>query len=348
MTSGARAGRLGPLFMALLVFGTTAAAAAKVPDKLDLIETLRQGDFAALEDQLGALQSAYEASTTSDAPLDVAFNAFRNTSPDLEPRLDAWVAANPDSGAARLARGVFHATVGWHLRGARTAARTQEESFARMRARFARSEADLEAAIARNPRLAAAYDHLIGIHMARNQESDVHRVFRNGIVANPASVAIRSSYYGSLRPRWNNGPASVALFEIWLEVKLLGPQIEAQPQLRPLLGYHQLAKGDRASWNGDHRAALAHYRQALSAGDYWLFHYRTGRSQYRLKHYDAALASFDRALALRPQVADVLNHRAKTLRKLGRQEEALATWDQAFAAIAARLERRVRSHPHAR
>ena len=259
MTSGARAGRLGPLFMALLVFGTTAAAAAKVPDKLDLIETLRQGDFAALEDQLGALQSAYEASTTSDAPLDVAFNAFRNTSPDLEPRLDAWVAANPDSGAARLARGVFHATVGWHLRGARTVARTQEESFARMRARFARSEADLEAAIARNPRLAAAYDHLIGIHMARNQESDVHRVFRNGIVANPGSVAIRSSYYGSLRPRWNNGPVSVALFDRLLDHRdpLFGPRGKVEGLAQPPIAECQTrrernrARAERSA----HRAA---------------------------------------------------------------------------------------------
>jgi len=320
-----------PLLVAFLLLGATTAEAAGPPDKLVLIETLRRGDFSALEARLGELQSAYDAGIISDAPLDVAFNAFRNTAPELEPRLDAWVTAHPESGAARLARGVFHATVGWHLRGTRTALRTQEQSFARMRASFARAEADLQAAIARNPRLASAYDHLISIHMARNREADVHRVFRRGIAANPGSIAIRAAYYDSLRPRWNDALASVALFEIWLEVKLLSLQIESQPQLRPLMGFHQVAEGDRASWDGEHRLALAHYQQALSAGDHWLIHYRTGRSQYRLKRYDAALASFDRALALRPQVADALNHRAKALRRLGRLEEALASWIQSLA-----------------
>ena len=333
MPSGSRqpVGSLRPLLLVLLVLGGAGASAAEAPDKLVLIERLRQRDFAALEARLGDLQSAYETGVTSDAPLDVAFNAFRNTAPDLEPLLDAWVAAYPESGAARLARGVFHTTVGWHLRGARTAARTQDESFARMRAGFARAEVDLEAAIAHNARLAPAYDHLIGIHMARNQEGEVHRVFRHGIAANPGSIAIRSAYYGSLRPRWNDGSASVALFEIWLEIKLLGFQIDSYPRLRPLLGYYRAARGDRASWNGDHKAALAHYRQALAAADHWLFHYLVGRSLYRQKRHNSAQVSFERALALRPQVADSLDYLARALRKQGRLEEALASWDQALA-----------------
>ncbi|MDJ0946349.1 MAG: tetratricopeptide repeat protein [Kiloniellales bacterium] len=315
----------------LLILPGFGAPATATPDKRVLIETLRQRDFAALEAQLGALLSAYEAGSTSDVPLDVAFSAFGNSAPELEPHLDAWVAAHPESGAARLARGVFHSSVGWHLRGARTAARTRDESLARMRARFAQAEADLAAAIARNPRLAPAYDHLIGIHMARKRESDLHRVFRQGIAANPDSIEIRFAYYYSLRPRWNRGSAAVALFEIWLEIQLLELQVEERPQLRPLLGYYHAARGDRATWNGDHEAALAHYREAVEAGDFWQFHYLLGRSLYRLKRYDAALASFDRALELRPQVANSHHHRAKALRKLGRLEDALKGWDQALA-----------------
>ncbi len=48
--------------------------------------------------------------------------------------------------------------------------------------------------------------------------------------------------------------------------------------------------------------------------------------------HEAALASYDRALALQPRNADVLSNRGNSLLAAGRAEEALASYDRALAA----------------
>lgn len=50
--------------------------------------------------------------------------------------------------------------------------------------------------------------------------------------------------------------------------------------------------------------------------------------------HDLALASYDCALALRPQQPDVLNNRGSTLLALGRVDDAIASYDRALAARA--------------
>ena len=53
-----------------------------------------------------------------------ALDAFANIDPTLEPLLDAWAAAKPDSYMALAARGVHQEAVGWHRRGGRWACET--------------------------------------------------------------------------------------------------------------------------------------------------------------------------------------------------------------------------------
>jgi tetratricopeptide (TPR) repeat protein len=55
------------------------------------------------------------------------------------------------------------------------------------------------------------------------------------------------------------------------------------------------------------------------------------RVQCRLGRYHEALASFDAALAIRPDDAEALNRRGDVLRQLNRLEEALASCEAALA-----------------
>lgn len=55
-------------------------------------------------------------------------------------------------------------------------------------------------------------------------------------------------------------------------------------------------------------------------------------AQAGLRRYDQALASYDRALRLRPNDPDVLNNRAGLLVAMGRLEEALQCYDRAIGA----------------
>ena len=56
-----------------------------------------------------------------------------------------------------------------------------------------------------------------------------------------------------------------------------------------------------------------------------------GLTLHELKRFDEALASFDRALAVRPDYAEALNNRGVTLCELKRFDEALANYDRALA-----------------
>ena len=50
-----------------------------------------------------------------------------------------------------------------------------------------------------------------------------------------------------------------------------------------------------------------------------------------LKRHDEALASYDKAIALKPDYAEAYNNRGNALSELKRHEEALASYDKAIA-----------------
>jgi tetratricopeptide (TPR) repeat protein len=50
----------------------------------------------------------------------------------------------------------------------------------------------------------------------------------------------------------------------------------------------------------------------------------------RQRRFDEALASYDRALAVRPDHAEALKNRGNTLQELERFDEALASYDRAL------------------
>ncbi len=52
---------------------------------------------------------------------------------------------------------------------------------------------------------------------------------------------------------------------------------------------------------------------------------------HELKRFEEALASYERALAVRPEYADALLNRGVTLHELNRYEEALSSYEKAIA-----------------
>ena len=60
-------------------------------------------------------------------------------------------------------------------------------------------------------------------------------------------------------------------------------------------------------------------------------HYNRGNALKKLSRFDAALASYDRAVALRPDFAEAHSNRGTALKELKRFDEALASYDHAIA-----------------
>ena len=78
--------------------------------------------------------------------------------------------------------------------------------------------------------------------------------------------------------------------------------------------------------------ALASYDRALAIKpDYAEALNNRGVALQELKRFDDALASFDRALAIKPDYAEALNNRGNVLRDLKRFDDALASYDRALA-----------------
>jgi tetratricopeptide (TPR) repeat protein len=79
--------------------------------------------------------------------------------------------------------------------------------------------------------------------------------------------------------------------------------------------------------------ALASYQRAVALRpDYIEAHNNLAATLHQLERFAEAVASFDRALALRPDCAEALTGRGVTLYGLKRFEEALASFDRALAA----------------
>ena len=77
--------------------------------------------------------------------------------------------------------------------------------------------------------------------------------------------------------------------------------------------------------------ALASYDRALKVRpDYAEALLQSRFTLHELKRFEEALASYDRALTVRPDYAEALSNRGNTLHELKRFEEALASYDRAL------------------
>ncbi len=81
-----------------------------------------------------------------------------------------------------------------------------------------------------------------------------------------------------------------------------------------------------------HAEALASYDRALAVRpDHPHALYNRGNTLRELKRFDEALASYDRAIAVWPDYPEAFSNRGSTLQELKRFEEALASYDRALA-----------------
>ncbi len=110
-----------------------------------------------------------------------------------------------------------------------------------------------------------------------------------------------------------------------------------QPAPKPALGrepeaYELSNKGKALDSLGRYEEALACYDRALAVNpqlaEAWS---NKGGALHRLGRYEEALACCDRALALNPQYASAWSNKGGALHGLGRYEEALACYDRALA-----------------
>lgn len=340
------------IYLGLWSHSTVADPGAAAPDRLELLRLLRQSNFDELDVQLKQYRDDYQAGNISDHIVEQAYQSFASADPDLEPKLNEWIATRPDSHSARMARALFYQKLGLISRGYALSRKTPDERFAAMRDYLDLAGSDFSAALELNPRLSIAYGSLILIAMMRGDDAASDSLVRKGLEADSRSFVIRRRYLFSLVPWWRgvSSPSDgsnpyMSLLREWLgaedrievpkSIQRFVAEIEQDavdnPVLEPLKGFGDYVIADLLSRQDRREEAAEYFEKALRFGDYWWYLYRQGYNYFRLNRFDDAVASYTRALEAWPQVPDTLDWRARSLRKLNQLDRAFADWDLALS-----------------
>ena len=287
-----------------------------------LLETqrlLRRHDFEALRRLVEAKQARLEQDVRWEDELGQAVAAFDVADPALTPLLDAWVVAQPDAWAPRLARARHRLAVAWERRGSKWAKDTSEEQVAGMRESLDEAIGDAREALRHNPKLTEAYRTLIKAAMGRGDPQACVRLAELGLAVAPASLRVRSALALCLLPRWGGSYDAVAALA--REAQQYAGQ---NPALAALLGFVDWDRGCLARNDKKYDEAAALFTRALAAGEHAYFYYDRADTYLRQKRYTEALADVARLLAMAPEDPGVLLTRAWILVGLERYQDALA------------------------
>ena len=268
---------------------------------------LLAGEYQKLTSYFEQLQSAFEADPRKEYWPDDAADSFASAEPETLPRLDAWVAATPDSFAPYLARGSHWIAVTWARRGALYREETPEEDMQAMRAPAHRAIADSDRALALRPGLVAAMLLQSRVALPISDDALAARMRARAFAACAGCLHVRTQYLVSLTPRWGGSYEAIKGF-----AATLSPH--DNPRFRALAGWADFDQADLALSANDPKRfehALAHVDRALAYGDYTAYLYMRARALRGLGgHDDDALVTLNRADALRPMSPAVLSERA--------------------------------------
>lgn len=284
-------------------------------DRAALRSLLLQRRYAELTEVVERLQAGFEADPRKEYwPAD-AGDALGTREASLEPLLDEWVRASPESFAPLLARGTHWIGRAFARRGGKWTSETPREDLAAMDDALARALADLESAIQRRPRLVAAMRQELMACRAAGGRREGAEVLRRALEACPSCFQIRVTYLYSLTPRWGGSYEAMQRF-------IKRSPARDNPRMRLLPGYLELDRADRLSADGRHAEALAASDRSLRLGEHWEFLAERGRLRLAARRTEDALADLDRASELRPGHPNVIFERASALTMAQRWEEA--------------------------
>lgn len=287
-------------------------------DRREILAQLRAGDFDSLDRTLASYESRAESDPAYEANAHLGFEAFSSNDPALDEPLSQWTAKSPRSYVAHLARAEFLFHQGWNARGSAGVDYTPPARLERMNAFFAQGAKEVHAAIALNPRVSEAYQLLVQ-QQRNNGPKDCIEVAKDGLREVPASFTIRAQVMTCLQPRWGGSYRAMEQFAIAGQ-KYAG----RNPRLRSLKG---LADSDRGEsmWNvGNYAAAIASFNRAIAVGgDNGLFYRQRGEALSDARRFDEAIADLRRADQLWPQDPETMEYLAYALSETGDKHGAL-------------------------
>jgi tetratricopeptide (TPR) repeat protein len=321
--------RRARLLLALVLSGFALAGAAQ-PDIEKLRTLLKAGEYARLDAEMSALQQAYRAGAIDDEAAAEPYYLLVDSDPDLRAAYDGWVAARPNSYAARLARGFYLTRMGYLARG------TDRQ------AHFKAATADLERSLKLDRRPTLSYGTLIWIAQGVGAPEVAVGYLDDAITLDQRVFTARLTYFGSLRPEWGGSLERMeAMLKDWKGAvsekqyrRLQAMLVDAQwrTKLEPM------AKLVEAK---HYQQAIAGYSKVLEQTPVLRAYAMRGYSYLQLGDNEKAIADYNRVLEVDPEggcCSGTRANRARAYLKTGKIDLAVedlrhaAARDDAFAA----------------
>lgn len=289
-----------------------------IVDQLHVLTLLRESRFEELEALLKSYQSLFEEDFHNEYFVEDAFASLAVRDLSLEEKFKEWLVQIPDSWAAYSGRAKYYFARGSEARGQKFISETPKSNLEAMESYHDLALRDAERAIKLNPAHLTPYGVLIDIAKHRGDIEIARKILDKATEQCPYCFIPRTTFIFLLTPRWGGSYKMMQEY-----CGSLAPLKAKNPRLRLLDGYMYLDQAWTAGLNGDKPAALDLYARALAEGEHWLFYHQRGKLYARMKQWDKALSDYDRALELRPGMAEVLNSRAIANYYLNHQAQAI-------------------------
>jgi tetratricopeptide (TPR) repeat protein len=293
-------------------------------DKVGILALFRNGEYDRLTEYVESFQKEFEADFKKEYWIFDSIDSFDNADPRMEEGLNVWVKSHPDSFVPYAARANFFSATGWAYRGSDISRKTSKEQFKLMADYHVKAMEDFQKVLALNPRVMIAYTSLMGIYRAnKGNDAKQKSLYEKAGTACPDCYLTPLWRIWDLEPRWGGSMEQMKQFADD-EAK----NIAANPRLAVLGGFpaYELCKIRYDEKQYDN--AMLACNQALVNGESSWFYYRRGNIYRSTKKYTEALADYESALKLEPQLKSVLYPYAWTLSRQG-----VERWKEAGEAL---------------
>lgn len=171
-------------------------------DRQVVLSLLRSSQFSHLSQRYEDLQLQYETGLINDRDLTLQYQAFYDTLSENEAFLNQWVEKSPKSYPARLARGIYYASVGAERRGSDTIRNTTQEKLHDLHRYLDLSNRDIADSLPLTAKPIVSVLQLLksSKHRDGKQVNRMWLDYANRIA--PNNYGVRRQYMITLAPRW--------------------------------------------------------------------------------------------------------------------------------------------------
>lgn len=314
------------IFVMMAYVGVASAEDWAKPDA-EILSLLKAEAFSQLDDRLTALYARYRADPSREREVDLAFDASYRSGPEIEKQLTAWIASEPKSHVAHLARGIHYTKMGWSRRGAAVMIETSKEQMDGMQYYFEKAWQDLEAALSKNPELVHAMCYEMEILMNFSAKDQILDLRKRALTVTPLSLTARWYYITTLLPRWGGSIAQVNQ-----EIVAARKEYKRNSALGILDGRADAEMGDALLFAGRYDESIPYYTKARQYGEHWFYIEQRGEAYSYAGQPQPSNKDLDAAIRLRPNCPRAYYMRGFNEYAAGQYGNAIKDWEVSLSS----------------